>query len=611
MFGKRQPLRASLTLFGGLVALLAATTPALATPRVQDFEEEIPGFPLLLPGDRIVDGSPTLADITDDGRPEIIVGGADGRIYAISVTERRLLWQFRTDEALNATPGLRFKTGTSIRTAPAVGDINGDGRPDIVVGVGDVGENKENGGVVALDRNGRLLPGWPQISRDVSGGAVEGSIDPDGYTDGVETSPAIGDINGDNIPEIVYGSNDQHVWAKRGDGTDLPGWPQFVRDTVHSSPALADLDGNGRNEVIIGIDAHRDDFYGDLDGGYIKVFRTDGDKVTEFQGWPRHEDDIVGSSPAIADVDGDGKLDIVIGVGSIRGQGKHITAYRANGTIIWRAPTDGSSGASPALGDLNGDGQVDVVTLDNTNKVYAFNGKTGRRLWVQTPRSIYAPEAMGKVVLGDWDGDGLDDIFAPVGGQVAVLRGRDGFQYTAQTNPPGELPVYDARSTMNSYPAVGDIDGNGKLELVACAGNGQQLRGICNVWTLPRSSPVTSWPMFHGDPTHNGVYNPREISPSTDSIYALLEQGTRRTYRISFEENWTATEEDARGIISLNRTSGGPNDILSITVTAPRTRGTYTGNIVVNSEGAPSVTIPVTVRSVAQVENVYLPMIRR
>ena len=605
LFSSHHSVRASFTLLCTLATLVgAASTPADAAPRVQAFEEQISGFPLLLPGDRIVDGSPTLADITGDGKPEIIVGGSDGRVYAISVTEKRLLWQFRTNTALNALQ-VQHQTGTTIRTAPAVADLNNDSRPEIVIGVGDVLEQKENGGIVVLNANGTLRKAW--LSQDLGGGGNDiGS--PDGYTDGVETSPAIGDITGDGVPEIVYGANDQHVYARRVDGSHLPGWPKFVRDTVHSSPAIANLDGVGSNEVIIGIDAHADAFYGDLEGGYVKVFRGDG---SELPGWPQHEDDIVGSSPAIADVDGDGKLNVVIGVGGIRGNGKHITAYRENGSILWRRPTDGSSGVSPALGDINGDGQVDVVTLDNTNKIYAFNGKTGARLWVMTPRSIYGPEAMGKVILGDWDGDGVNDVFAPVGGQVAVVRGRDGVQLTSRTNPPEDAPVYDARSTMNSHPAVSDIDGDGKLELVACAGNGGEARGICSVWRLPNSSSVTSWPMFRGNPAHTGVYTEQRIIPSMTSLSSVLAYGTQRTYNLTFSQNWTVTENDPRNIMRLNRTSGTSTDTLRVTLVAPRSTGTFEASLTVKSPGLPDATVDVTVYSAEQVHNVYLPLIIR
>src|SRR5207245_2621950 len=117
---------------------------------------------------------------------------------------------------------------------------------------------------------------------------------------GVFSTPAIGDLDGDGHLDVVYGSYNHRIYAKRADGSDLPGWEggRDNYDTVWSSPALADLDGDGRPEVIIGTDL----------GGGAAVFgcpKATRGTVSIFDahgrflpGWPKCIDTPIWSSPA-------------------------------------------------------------------------------------------------------------------------------------------------------------------------------------------------------------------------------------------------------------------------------------------------------------------------
>lgn len=506
-----RPFRALfLMIVSAMLGICAAFVPSTLAQTPQGFVQQFPGFPVRLAGDQVRFGSPTVADITNDGRPEIIVGGKDGIIHAVSGTGR-VLWQFRTDVAFSAVA--KNRSATTIRSAPVVADLTGDGKPEIAVSVGEIIEARQNGGVVVLKADGTLLPGWPQLTMDRAGGGSD-QHSSDGYADGVIASPTIADFTGDGVPEVAYGATDQNVYLKGADGRDLPGWPHFVRDTIWSSPAAADLDGNGTNELITGIDAHYNDFFGDLDGGYIKVYRGDG---SELPGWPQHQEDVVYSSPAVTDLDGDGRLEVVIGSGGYYGRGRDVTAYRADGQIFWVAPTDGPVSASPALGDINGDKQIDVVVVGDDRKVYAWNGKTGSRLagYPVTPTSIFGTlDATGGLSLADYDGDGANDIFVATGGFVSVLRGNDGVQLTSTTNPPGDRPVYDVGFVFINTPALADLNGDGKLELIGAAANGNTAQGQVSAWSLPNSSGVASWPMFRRDPAHTALIAPPAPPPT-------------------------------------------------------------------------------------------------
>ncbi|MBA3943683.1 MAG: VCBS repeat-containing protein [Herpetosiphonaceae bacterium] len=593
-----------------LVALVAGLKPVGAT-QPQEFVSQIPGFPVNLPSSSINFGSPTIADINVDGKPEIVAGGNDGVISAVS-SSGQLLWQFHTDAAINSLSGITHPTGTAIRSAPAVGDIDGDGQPEIVVSVGDVFQAKQNGGVVALHNNGTLVKGWPQLTMDMGGnGSDLGS--PDGYTDGVASSPSIADLFGDGQKEIIYGAFDQHVYVKRADGSDLPGWPKFVRDTVWSSPAVADLFGDGRKEIIIGIDAHADPYYGDLNGGYVKVYFPDG---TEVPGWPQHRENPVYSSPAVGDLLGNGQNEIVVGSSGFNGLGKQVTAYRPDGTTLWESTTVTPVGASPVLAHLRSTTLIDAAVMSDQGYLYAWDGRTGALLpgYPIQPRSIYGPEGTGGLVAGDYDGDGLDDLFASDGSQVAVIRGKDAFQLTASTNPPGALPAYDANSTLNNTPALGDLNGDGKLELVAGAANAGIPQGRISAWELPASSGATSWPLFRHDLPHTGVYTPPRLVTSTSQLASVLLKGTRTTINVAITSadgsvlQWTATDNDPNQIVTIT-TKGSTPGTLNVTLSAPSTPGTYQASITLQAPGVPNVTIPVTVYSATQVHSVYTPVI--
>jgi len=262
--------------------------------------------------------SPALGDLDGEGDLEVVVGSVDSKVYA---------WHH------DGTPvaGWPQSTGSDVVSSPALGDLDGDGDLEVVVGSND---RK----VYAWHHDGTPVAGWPQTT-----GSVVGS------------SPALGDLDGDGDLEVVVGSSDSKVYAWHDDGTPVAGWPQTTGAGVYSSPALGDLDGDGDVEVVVGSYNYK-----------VYAWHHDGTPVA---GWPQTTGNWVYSSPALGDLDGDGDLEVVVGSYDFK-----VHAWHHDGTPVagWPQSTGSIVRSSPALGDLDGDGDLEVVVGSVDYKVYAW-----------------------------------------------------------------------------------------------------------------------------------------------------------------------------------------------------------------------------------------------
>lgn len=482
--------RKSLLLALFLAALSGVARGALNTPPLR------PGWPVTLAGAGTVRVSqPAVGDLDNDGVKEIVVGTSGRKVYALRANGTIM-------------PGWPVTVSAEVNSSPALGDIDGDGFLDVVVACGsNFDQTTGSGRLYVFRRDGSLL--WSFTPVDENG---------DGRPDGIFSTPAIGDIDGDGDNEIAFGCWDYRVYVLRKDGTPMPGFPpnpsglgHGIRDTIWSSPALADLDLDGKLEIIIGADTHAEGSpINTPDGGAIHVFRWNG---TELAGFPQYVNQTIMSSPAIGDIDGDGFLDIVVGGGSYYqgAVGRQVYAWKRNGTFVagWPVSTTGQVFGSPALADLTGDGTPEVIIGDEPEGstgpfLYAFRGN-GTQLFKMQPKSYFGTSPnVGSPVIADVDGDGQVDILVPVNTEIAVIS-RTGVQLT-DPGPPGNDPrLTYYTETAVSGAVVTDLDRDGILDVVAASGAPfpTPTAAAVYVWNPAAVGPAP-WPAFRGDVKRRG-----------------------------------------------------------------------------------------------------------
>jgi hypothetical protein len=475
------------------LAVLIALAPASRPARAQMLPPSHPGFPLTISGaGMVLISQPVIADLgLTPGYAQIVFGTRSGLLYVL---------KHNANGSWGPAPGWPQQLPAHIASSPAIGDLNGDGIPEIVVGYGSNYDPSHQGGAAAYRRDGTQM--WSVATAAFSDGTNNWTHAP------VYGTPAIGDVDGDGKMEVVFGSFDHHVYLVDGTtGLAKPGWPLDVGDTVYSSPALYDIDGDGLPDIIIGTDNYL------INGGCLRVLRYDGTSVT---GFPKCIDQTIASTPVVADLDGDGKPEIIHGTGAFYSPPNFhpthaVYAWHCDGTPVagWPVTVDGQVGTTPAVADINGDGKLEVIVTDDntgpsgTYHVYAFKAD-GTLLWKTQPVDYNGNTlSAGEPVIGDVLGDSHLEILVPTNTEVAVFD-YQGNQLT-QAGPGNQKPSFYTPTTLFNV-VVGDLETNhadGKIEILAISGTTD---AIINAWNPVNSDHAPPWGMFRHSVDRTGIF---------------------------------------------------------------------------------------------------------
>ncbi|MDQ1476338.1 MAG: hypothetical protein QOE62_1567 [Actinomycetota bacterium] len=430
--------------------------------------------------------SPTIADINGDGRKEIVIGHQDGWLRVIDGGTGRPIAHWPQ------------QTGSAIDSTPAVGDLFKNGRQEIVVGLGSTWVHNQQGGVAVYNADGTRHC----VFRTQDYGNIwANSNRPDGYADAVFSSPAIGDINGDGFPDIVFGAFDLHVHAIDRNCHQI--MSDNVEDSVWSSPALFDINGDGRLDILIGGDQSAGGSINWSGGEFRAIQWTAGDSVSCShcrELWKHQVNDTIMSSPAVGDIDGDGRPEVIVGGGNFynRSAGKSVFAWHVDdGSSLpgWPALTAGTTMPSPALGDLNGNGIPEVVASSSDGYVRAFNAN-GSVMWATRPYAFSPGQPGGPIaspIIADFNGDGQNDVAAGNNYGFFILNGRNG----------AIMQLVDKLQSHEAAGAVGDFGPGVGWKLIVPGFNTPAVTSRLQAFSMPAPKTTVPWGMFRRDVLHH------------------------------------------------------------------------------------------------------------
>ena len=309
----------------------------------------LPGWPQSITAAAGTDwnwATPAVGDVDGDGSPEIVVNGLNGVIWVWHSDGTELLDGDNnpaTNGIFNIRPEATWEWGHS---SPALCDLDGDGAKDIIFGC-KIADPSGLRRLMALRHDGTNVPGFPYLANNA-----------------IDNSPAVGDLNGDGVMEIVFYDWSRRVHVVQEDGTSYPGFPVYFTIGSNMSPgpsvALGDLDDDGQLEILFAVN-----ITGDL--STLLAFDTDvagGTSGQLLSGWPVSVPGSSEGSPVLGDIDGDGSPDVLYGIGGgSEDAPNNLYAFHADGAPIDGFPItlNGPLMPSPVICDLDHDQDVDIV----------------------------------------------------------------------------------------------------------------------------------------------------------------------------------------------------------------------------------------------------------
>ena len=297
-------------------------------------------------------------------------------------------------------------------------------------------------------------------------------------------APTFGDADGDGIVDLVVGVIGGAYEPSRTSIDNLYLVQQRPRETwnivsrrlvptidvgAESAPALADVNGDGLLDLIVGSKVSPRDGKTGTVSWFANVGTKTAPAFRERGGLPVNGD--YNYAPAMADIDGDGLIDMIVGTWRDR-----LQWYRNIGTPTspsWKMVdtalvtiTRGTN-SIPAFGDLNGDGTLDLIIgeASGTLNLYKNTGtKTSPKFELVSDnfQNIKVPRRSAPTLV-DFDGDGKLDMLIGTGeGDLQLWRG---------VGAAGEIrferdATFNLRSYPDAIPATGDLFGTGRLELL-------------------------------------------------------------------------------------------------------------------------------------------------
>jgi hypothetical protein len=466
-------------------------------------------------------GIMAVGDVTGDGAPDLI-GESDPDPSLVNGASFDL---YRNDGSGNFVR--TWSRPVASFSAPAIGDVNGDGLNDVLAPEDAFG----NATVHLSNGDGTFGSGHDYPTGNAPSGIVLAEITGDGHLDAVTSNRvdgtisvlpglpggqfgapvtyavgslpngiAAGDLNGDGRADIVTvdaGSNTVSVLLGQPGG----GLAAAVATPAGANPvavAIGDIDRDGHLDVVV------------VDQGTNTLQILKGDGAGGLTPGPSYPTTFGPSRVVIGDLDGDPWPDVVVTTFA-RGTFGAVDVFRGNGSGgLLPKVTYGGGGRDIAIADVNGDGIPDVVTIDEYF-VATLLGTGGGALAPFT--SEYRSSKNRALAIADDDADGKPDLFIAAGSVNCVwfLRGLGGGKFASAEG-------YGTERTPNGL-AVADLDGDGTLDVVTSDGDTNLVSVLLGVSPGPVPALAT---LVSAEATTDGV-RIEWLAGSTGSL-ALVER---------------------------------------------------------------------------------------
>ncbi len=347
------------------VLLIENRSAGCTMPNMRGTPVQFPrGSPVLTSGYN----APTFGDVTGNGLPDLVLGVIGGSYSprTTSVDNLLLIAQSQRGEFALSTRRLIRTIDVGSEAMPVLADLDGDGDFDLLVG-NKIAPDADNTGTLTWFENVGSATAPSYIERGLL--PMRGEF---------HYAPAVADLDGDGLADLVLGTwRDVVQWWRNTGTRDKPQYTLADSALItltrgsNTAPSLADLDGDGDLDMMVGEASGQLNFYRNVGTKAAPVFELVSDVFQDIDVGRR-------SAPVLADMDGDGLPDLLLG--------------SEDGDVqLWRNASDASgvrfvrgddlslptgTFSTLAVADIDGDGDPDIVIGTSSGGLLYFENRS-------------------------------------------------------------------------------------------------------------------------------------------------------------------------------------------------------------------------------------------
>ncbi len=261
--------------------------------------------------------SPIIANLDSDPDKELVFAGSTGNLHAVKQDGTSL-------------PGFPIITTCPVIGSLAMADVTNDGTEEFAACL-------QNGNIILFDQSGATLWSIP------SGGNLR-------------SGPVIADLAMNNQRKIIVVTQTGNLIVLNPDGSNYANFPVSLGAACLASPAIADLNGDGIHEIIVST----------LNGVLHAINSATGQNISGFSVvMPGGSQNPI----TIANLDADDHPEILIATST----SGHVLAYNHDGTIHFQRTVGCQMKAGPVVADINNDGETEIVAIGSTGMINVLN----------------------------------------------------------------------------------------------------------------------------------------------------------------------------------------------------------------------------------------------